>query len=119
MPTMNERLYRSLVATIERYAFWIKVRDADGFQEGAGISGTGREATPVRCLTLYASYQYGRFPSGYEWRIPLTDIHKAVRRIGTADQEFRIRMNRYEVTRYDAERIICEASYGIIHLHLV
>ena len=107
MPAMTERLYRSLVATIERYAFWIKVRDADGFQEGAGISGTGRETTPVRCLTLYASYQYGRFPSGYEWRIPLADIHKAVRRIGTADQ------------RYDAERIICEASYGIIHLHLV
>ena len=45
---MNERLYRSLVATINRYAFWIKVRDADGFQEGVGITGTGRAAVPVR-----------------------------------------------------------------------
>ena len=44
---------------------------------------------------------------------------KAVRKIGLADQEFRIRMNRYEVTRYDAERIIDLASYGIIQLHLI
>ena len=116
---MNERLYRSLVATVNQYAFWIKVRDADGFQEGADLAGTGRSANPVRCLTLYASYQYGRFPAGYEWKIPIPDIHKAVRKIGTADQEFRMRMNRFEVTRYDAERIISLASYGVIQLHLV
>ena len=119
MPPRNERLYRSLVATINRYAFWIKVRDADGFQEGVGITGTGRAAVPVRCLKLYAAYQYGKFPAGHEWSLPLSDIGKAVRKIGSADQEFRIRMNRFEVNRYDAERIISEASYGIIHLNLI
>ena len=116
---MNERLYRSLVATVNQYAFWIKVRDADAFQEGPGLSGDGGTTVPVRCLKLYAAYQYGKFPAGYEWCIPLSDIHKAVRKIGAADQEFRIRMNRYEVTRYDAERIIELASYGIIQLHLI
>ena len=90
---MNERLYRSLVATVNQYAFWIKVRDADAFQEGTALAGPGHAAVPVRCLT--------------------------VRKIGLADQEFRIRMNRYEVTRYDAERIIELASYGIIQLHLI
>ena len=119
MPPMNERLYRSLVATINRYAFRIKVRDADGFQEGVTVSGSGRTAIPVRCLKLYAVYQYDRFPAGHEWCIPLSDISKAVHKIGSADQEFRIRMNRFEITRYDAERIINLASYGIIHLHLI
>ena len=84
---MNERLYRSLVATVNQYAFWIKVRDADAFQEGPALSGDGGTTVPVRCLKLYAAYQYG--------------------------------MNRYEVTRYDAERIIDLASYGIIQLHLI
>ena len=116
---MSERLYRKLVAVINRYAFWIKVRDADGFQEGTGLSGADSSAVPVRCLTLYAAFQYGRVPAGHAWSIPLTDIHKAVRKIGSTDQEFRIRMNRYEVTRYDAERIISLASYGIIQLHLI
>ena len=116
---MNERLYRSLVATVNQYAFWIKVRDADAFQEGPALSGPGRPGVPVRCLKLYAAYQYRKFPAGHEWSIPLSDIHKAVRKIGSTDQEFRIRMNRFEVTRYDAERIIKLASYGIIQLHLI
>lgn len=116
---MNERLYRSLVATVNQYAFWIKVRDADAFQEGPALSGPGRPGVPVRCLKLYAAYQYGKFPAGHEWTIPLSDIHKAVRRIGSTDQEFRIRMSRFEVTRYDAERIIKLASYDIIQLHLI
>ena len=83
---MNERLYRSLVATVNQYAFWIKVRDADAFQEGPGLSGDGGTTVPVRCLKLYAAYQYGKFPAGYEWCIPLGDIGKAVRKIGLADQ---------------------------------
>lgn len=116
---MNERLYRNLVATINQYAFWIRVRDPDAFQEGVSISGSDRAPVPVRCLKLYAAFQYGKFPAGYEWGIPLSDIGKAVRKIGAADQEFRIRMNRFEVTRYDAERIISLASYGIIQLHLI
>ena len=31
---MDERLYRSIVATVNRYAYWVKVSDADAFQEG-------------------------------------------------------------------------------------
>ena len=43
---MNERLYRSLVATVNQYAFWIKVRDADAFQEGPALSGDGGTTVP-------------------------------------------------------------------------
>lgn len=115
---MDERLYRNLVAVIRKHSFQIRVEDEDGYREFTSASGKQGETVLVRCLTLAASYRYGDYPSGHRWYIPVSDLHKAVRSMAESDMEFMWRARRFEMNRYDVEKIILAASHGIIRLNM-
>lgn len=118
MPTMDEKLYRRLVAVIRKHSFQIVVSDADGYHEYTSMNGDAGSTVMVRCLTLQACYAYGNYPRGHKWFIPLSDLNRAVHERAESDTEFMWRAKRCALDRYDVERIIDDATHGIIHLHM-
>ena len=116
---MDERLYRQLVAVIRKHSFQIKVEDEDGYHEFTSDTCEEGETVLVRCLTLRTDYAYGGYPRGHLWHIPLSDIHKEIRKISRTDTEFMWRARRRDLNRYDVEKIILGASHGIIRLNMV
>jgi len=116
---MDEGLYRNIVAVIKRHSYLIVVADADGYHEFSSLTDDSGSTMPARCLTLKTVYGYGSYPSGHRWYIPLSDLQRAVRKYSEQSVEFYWRVRRKELTRYDVERIILEASYGVIKLNMV
>lgn len=116
--SMDEKLYRQMLAVIDRYSFQIKIKDADGMLAFSGLSGDPTCPVLVRCLTMEVSFAYGSYPRGHVWHIPLNDLHRAVRKMSEADREFMWRARRQDLNRYDVERIFLEASHGIIRLNM-
>lgn len=115
---MDEKLYRQIVAVIVRHSFQIKVADADGFHEFTSVSGGQGNTVLARCLTLETAYAYGTYPRGHRWYIPLSDLHRAIRKMSAENTEFMWRVRRCALDRYDVERVIREASHGIIRLNM-
>ena len=115
---MDERLYRQMVAVIRRFSFQIIVADADGYHEFTNMNGDVGDTVLVRCLTLQTSYAYGNYPRGHKWYIPLSDLHKAIRDRSARDTEFMWRARRCDLTRYDVEKVVSDATHGIIHLRM-
>ncbi len=115
---MDEKLYRQLVAVIRRHSFHIVVGDADGYHEftnmGSGSGGT----VLVRCLTLVAAYAYGTYPRGHTWYIPLSDLHRAIHDRAESDTDFMWRARRCGLDRYDVEKVVADATHGVIHLNM-
>ena len=97
---MDERLYRQMVAVIRRFSFQIIVADADGYHEFTNMNGDAGDTVLVRCL------------------IPLSDLHKAIRDRSSEDTEFMWRARRCDLTRYDVEKVVADATHGIIHLRM-
>ena len=94
---MDERLYRQMVAVIRRFSFQIIVADADGYHEFTNMNGDAGDTVLVRCLTLQACYAYGNYPRGHK---------------------FMWRARRCDLTRYDVEKVVSDATHGIIHLRM-
>ena len=115
---MDERLYRQMVAVIRRFSFQIIVADADGYHEFTNMNGDAGDTVLVRCLTLQACYAYGNYPRGHKWYIPLSDLHTAIRERSAEETEFLWRARRSALTRYDVEKVVADATHGIIHLRM-
>ena len=115
---MDERLYRQIVAVIRRFSFQIIVADADGYHEFTNMNGDAGDTVLVRCLTLQTSYAYGSYPRGHKWFIPLSDLHMAIRDRSESDTEFMWRARRCDLNRYDVEKVVADATHGIIHLKM-
>ncbi len=118
MPAMDERLYKQMVAVIRKFSFQIIVADADGYHEFTSMNGEAGHTVMVRCLTLQACYAYGNYPRGHKWFIPLSDLHRAIRERSESDTEFMWRAKRCDLSRYDVEKIVADATHGVIHLHM-
>ena len=115
---MDERLYRQVVAVIRRFSFQVIVADADGSHEFTNMNGDVGDTVLVRCLTLQACYAYGNYPRGHKWYIPLSDLHKAIRDRSAVDTEFMWRARRCDLNRYDVEKVVADATHGVIRLNM-
>lgn len=115
---MKEKVYKQMVAIIKENAAWIKVIDVNGMQTCLTVVEGQVLNILVRCLVLQVFYSRGNYPKGHVFTIPVHDLHIALRHLENTDQEFKERLVRHEMIRWDVERIVLAATHGVIKLDL-
>lgn len=68
------------------------------------------------CMTLEVRRSHGQHYIGHRWQIAEPELHDAVNAVKKCSPAFRNRANIYEILPMDVERIIKDASHGVIEL---
>ena len=117
---MRSTTFYRLVELIETYHTWITVEGRNVYQSTNVEHGEERISIAGRILVLRAIRQHGQYTTRQQWQIPEHLLDKALAIYRKQDASFRQRLKKgpANLTRQDAETIVCLATYGVVNLEL-
>ena len=115
---MRHAIYERMVETINNHRMWIGAecsnRLCPDLTQLDGIIRTGHYDAIV--LTAYRP-DYG-YKVGQQWIIPESKLNRSVRELKREDEAFANRFRTDTLTLDDVERIIKQATFGLVNLNL-
>lgn len=111
---MKETLYMKIIHLLDRHRTWLEIVSINTVRKHTVIK-NGR-MTDILCRVLVVKAVHHHFPytRGHVWQIAEYDMEQAIKSLRRADEAFRQRAAKGELTLEDVERIISTATHGVV-----